>query len=215
MAVRNFTSVGKKIVAIGRNYVAHAKELNNPLPAKPFFFLKPTTSYLLQPNPIVLPYPGIIIHHEVELGIIIGKKGKDIPEKDALDYVGGYTIALDLTARQEQDDAKNARLPWTIAKGYDGFCPVGDFIPKEKIPDPQDIVVKLTVNGVVKQNESTKLMITKIPEMISFISRIMTLEPNDLILTGTPAGVGPIAEGDELVISIPNISEATFKVVAK
>jgi len=124
--LRNFASVGKKIVGIGRNYVAHAKELNNPIPTKPFFFLKPTTSYLLQPNPIVLPYPGIVIHHEVELGIVIGKTGKskrfsllfivnsfllttitDIPESEALDYVGGYTIALDLTARQEQDEAKS------------------------------------------------------------------------------------------------------------
>jgi len=214
MSSSRFWEVGKKIVAIGRNYAAHAKELGNEVPAAPFFFLKPTTSYIREGQPIQIPASIGEVHHEVELGVVIGKTGKNISADSALDYIAGYTLALDLTARDLQSAAKAKGLPWTAAKGYDTFCPIGNFLTKEQIPDPSNVELWLQIDGVIKQKGSTNLMIHNIPQLIHHVSRVMTLEPGDLILTGTPAGVGPLTIGKPVVAGITGVTEIKFDVVS-
>ncbi|WRT64665.1 uncharacterized protein IL334_001599 [Kwoniella shivajii] len=193
----NFLKTGRKIVAIGRNYADHAKELGNAIPKEPFFFLKPTSSYISPgQGPIEIP-KGVDMHHEVELGVIIGKDGRDISQNDADNYIAGYTLAIDLTARNVQNAVKAKGLPWSTAKGFDTFCPVGPFIPKSKISDVSKVGLHLSVNDKLKQSGLTNDMIFPIPKLIEFVSGIMKLEEGDLILTGTPAGVGPIVAGEK------------------
>jgi len=215
MSHAKFWETGRKVICVARNYVAHAKELNNPIPIEPQFFLKPPSSFVLEPNPIEIPFQGCHVHHEVELGLVIGKKGRSIPVESALDYVSGYTLALDMTARCVQGKAKKAGMPWTVAKGFDTFCPISGFIDKELIPDPQDVNLKLEIDGVVKQEGNTNLMIFQIPTLLHTISKVMTLEPGDVVLTGTPEGVGPISVGQELTASIPGIAAMTFPVTLR
>jgi len=205
----NFWNIGKKIVCIGRNYKDHAAELKNEIPSKPFFFLKPTSSYVLSTKPIQVP-TGINVHHEVELGIIIGTEGKNIPQDKAMEHIKGYTVALDLTARDLQQKAKEKGLPWATAKGMDTFCPVGEFIPKHLIKDPGNLELWLKVDGVDKQRGNTSDMIFKIPQLIEHISSIMKLETGDLILTGTPSGVGPILPGQSIEFGITGITSSKF-----
>ncbi|KAK7693896.1 hypothetical protein QCA50_003469 [Cerrena zonata] len=195
MAAAAFVRQGKKIVAIGRNYADHAKELNNAVPKEPFFFLKPTSSYLPSGRKLEIPR-GILAHHEVELGLIIGKSGRDIPQASALSHVAGYALAVDMTARNLQDQVKKKGLPWSAAKGFDTFTPIGKYIPASAIPDPQNLNLSLKINGAIKQNGSTGDMIFRIPRLIEHVSSIMTLEEGDLLLTGTPSGVGPVQPGD-------------------
>lgn len=152
------------------------------------------------------------IHHEVELGIVIGKKGFQIPEARASEYIGGYCLALDMTARTLQGQLKSKGLPWTLAKGFDTSCPVSDFIPTAKIPNPQDVDLWLKVNGEMRQNSNTKNMIFSIPYLLSYISNYFTLEPGDLVLTGTPEGVGPVKRGDVINCGLTNIIQMTFSV---
>ncbi|CAL1705427.1 unnamed protein product [Somion occarium] len=197
MAAAAFVRQGKKIVAIGRNYVDHVKELNNAVPKEPFFFLKPTTSYLPSGGKLEIPR-GILAHHEVELGLVIGKTGRDISQQDALSHVAGYALAVDMTARNLQDEIKKKGLPWSAAKGFDTFTPIGSYIPAAAIPDPHKLNLSLKINGAVKQNGSTANMIFRIPRLIEHVSSIMTLEEGDLLLTGTPSGVGPVQPGDAI-----------------
>jgi len=212
-----FWESGKKIVAIGRNYAQHAKELGNAVPTSPFFFLKPTTSYLpLNSNSQIRLPPGCEVHHEVELGVVIGKTASKISSQNAYDYVGGYCVALDLTARNLQQIAKDKGLPWTQSKGYDNFCPVGNFMIKSKIPDPQNVELWLSVNGKIRQKGNTNQMLFPIPKLLEYITSIMTLEVGDLVLTGTPSGVGEILPGDKLEGGITGIPESNISfVVAK
>ncbi|PLW10222.1 hypothetical protein PCANC_06601 [Puccinia coronata f. sp. avenae] len=184
-----------------RNYLDHVKELNNQAPSKPFFFLKPTTSYITRGQKIEIP-AGINCHHEVELGVIIGNKCRSVVAQNAMKYVAGYTVAIDLTARNLQEDVKRKQLPWASVKGFDTFCPVGKFIQAQDIVDPHQLSIWLKLNGQLKQHSSTGNMIYKIPELISYCSGIMTLEEGDLILTGTPAGVSSISPGDEVEIGL-------------
>ncbi|PVU90930.1 hypothetical protein BB559_003484 [Furculomyces boomerangus] len=197
----DFIRRGRKIIAIGKNYVDHAKEMNSLPPKEPMFFLKPTTSYISSPGKILLP-KGQLIHHEIEMGVVIGKGGRDIPADNAFDHVSGYTLALDLTARDLQDFAKKKGYPWTMSKGFDHFTPISSFISKEKIKDPNNVRVWTSVNGKVRQDDSTSLMIFKIPTLIEYVSKVMTLEEGDLILTGTPKGVGPVESGDKVVAGL-------------
>ncbi|GAA5938436.1 hypothetical protein JCM3775_000891 [Rhodotorula graminis] len=197
-----FATRGKKCIAIGRNYAAHIKELNNATPTEPFFFLKPTSSYALTPDSKVEIPRGVVVHHEVELGVVIGKGGRDISAANALDHVAGYTLAIDYTGRNMQDAVKAKGLPWSAAKGFDTFCPVGKFIPKSEIEDPHNLRLWYKINGSTKQDDSTGLMLYRIPQLIEHVSGIMTLEEGDLILTGTPQGVGPIAEGDKVTAGL-------------
>ncbi|KAK4332818.1 putative mitochondrial hydrolase FMP41 [Rhodotorula toruloides] len=180
----------------------HIKELNNTTPSEPFFFLKPTTSYALSDDGKVEIPKGVVVHHEVELGVIIGKRGRDIPASKALDYVAGYTLAIDYTARNVQDAVKAKGLPWSAAKGFDTFCPVGQFIPKDKVQDPHNLRLWYKVNDSTKQDDSTSLMLYRIPDLIAHVSGIMTLEEGDLLLTGTPKGVGPVVAGDKVTAAL-------------
>ncbi|KAL7419381.1 hypothetical protein Q5752_006219 [Cryptotrichosporon argae] len=194
----SFVRTGRKIIAIGRNYALHAKELGNAVPTEPFFFLKPTSSYL-QPGEGHIELPkGAVVHHEVELGVVIGKTGRDIPRAEADEYIAGYALAIDVSARNMQDAAKKAGLPWAAAKGFDTFTPVGAFIPKARIPAVAQVGLHLRVNGEVKQSGTARDMLFDVPELIEFVSGIMQLEEGDLVLTGTPAGVGALVHGDKV-----------------
>ncbi|TFY56788.1 hypothetical protein EVG20_g8792 [Dentipellis fragilis] len=192
-----FVRNGKKIVAIGRNYADHVKELNNAVPKEPFFFLKPTSSYLPSGGNIEIPR-GIVAHHEVELGLVIGRGGRDISQADSLSHIAGYALAVDMTARNLQDEVKKKGLPWSAVKGFDTFTPISTFVPKSEVTDPQNLDLWLKINGVVKQDGNTSKMIFAIPRLIEHVSSIMTLEEGDLILTGTPSGIGAINPGDRI-----------------
>ena len=176
----------------------HVTELNNVRPKQPFFFLKPSSSILPPRSGPILAPKGVNLHYEVELGCIIGKEVTDLPEDDtaALNAIESYCLSIDMTARNVQDEAKKKGLPWSIAKGFDTFCPVSEVISKAEISDPHDVNLELTVNGQVRQSDSTNLMLFRIPRQLSDISKVMTLEKGDLVLTGTPKGVGPVKVGD-------------------
>eukprot|EP01118_Nematostelium_gracile_P007577 TRINITY_DN2478_c0_g1_i1.p1 TRINITY_DN2478_c0_g1~~TRINITY_DN2478_c0_g1_i1.p1 ORF type:complete len:241 (-),score=84.30 TRINITY_DN2478_c0_g1_i1:41-709(-) len=209
----NFWTHTRKIAAIGRNYSDHAKELGNAVPTSPFFFLKPSTSLLRPGSPIVVP-EGMEVHHEVELALIIGRKGKNIQQSQAFDYIAGYSLGIDLTARDLQQKAKEKGLPWSSAKGMDTFCPIGDFIPKERIQDPQNVDLWLKIDGAIKQQGNTNQMIFKIPRLIEHVSNVMTLEEGDIILTGTPSGVGPIKPGQVVEVGLGDIYKMKFDVTS-
>jgi acylpyruvate hydrolase len=207
----------RKIVAIGRNYADHAKELGNAVPKEPMLFLKPTSSFITAGQKIEVP-SGAIVHHELELGVVIGKTGRDIPKEAAESYVSGYFLALDMTARNIQDQAKQKGHPWTVAKGYDTFTPVGEFIEKSKVSDPYKLQLKLKVDEKVTQDGSTGDMIFTIPTLIEHVSKIMTLESGDVILTGTPKGVGPVVAGQLLTGTLTDkkgsvLSQISFPVI--
>ncbi|PON88360.1 Fumarylacetoacetase, C-terminal-related [Trema orientale] len=211
-AFQNILQVGTKIVGVGRNYVAHAKELGNAVPKEPVLFLKPTSSYLEAGGTIEIPHPLESLHHEVELAVVIAKKARDVPQASAMDYVGGYALALDMTAREIQASAKSAGLPWTIAKGQDTFTPISSVLPKASVPDPDNLELWLKVDGELRQKGSTKDMIFKIPFLISHISTFMTLFEGDVILTGTPEGVGPVKAGQKITAGITNLLDVDFNV---
>ena len=204
----NFTKTARKIICVGRNYAEHAKELNNPVPTTaPILFQKPTSSFLTQGAGFIeIPPACTNLHYELELGVVIGKGGRDIPEKAALSHIKGWFLGLDMTAREIQEEAKKKGHPWTISKGYDTFAPVSDFIPFEKNTDPSNFSLVLKVNGVEKQNGVTSDMIFSIPHLISYISSIFTLEEGDCIFTGTPKGVGPTVPSDVLEGTLSNTS---------
>ncbi|KAJ2781899.1 hypothetical protein H4R18_002605 [Coemansia javaensis] len=218
MTARNFAAAGRKIVAIGRNYSEHAKELGNAVPAAPFFFLKPVSSYVASPGRIEIPR-GCVVHHEVELGVVIGRGGRDIRAGDAMAHVGGYALGLDLTARNLQDAAKQKGLPWSAAKGFDTFTPIGPFIPAASIPDPHAVRLWIEVAGQIRQDGTTDAMLFRIPQLIEHVSRVMTLEEGDLVLTGTPQGVGPIQPGEHVTAGLEyggrELSRIEFDAVAR
>jgi acylpyruvate hydrolase len=187
-----------KIICIGRNYVAHIKELNNTIPSSPVFFLKPDSALLIRNRPFYYPPFSNEIHHEVELVIKICKVGKNIQKRFAHTYYDEIAIGLDMTARDIQDLAKQKGLPWTIAKGFDQSAPVGKFLPKSKFRDMKDISFHLDLNSKTVQQGNSSLMMYDFEEIIVHISRYMTLSTGDYIFTGTPAGVGPVKVGDKL-----------------
>ncbi|KFX95870.1 hypothetical protein V495_08756 [Pseudogymnoascus sp. VKM F-4514 (FW-929)] len=194
-----------KIVCIGRNYAAHAAELNNEQPKQPFFFLKPASSILHAGEGAVQRPKGIDLHYEVELALLIGRNVTDLAADDtkgALNAVEAYAVGIDMTARNMQDDAKKKSLPWSMAKGFDTFLPLSGVIPKSAIPDPHDAEVWLSVNGEKKQSDSTGLMVFRIPRILSDISKVMTLRRGDIVLTGTPKGVGSVKPGDVMTAGI-------------
>jgi acylpyruvate hydrolase len=185
----------RKVVCVGRNFADHILELNNTQPEQPFFFLKPPSS-ILPPGagPVLCPR-GAILHYEVELGLIIGKTIRDLDPDDhqaALDTIDSYVLAIDMTARNIQDEAKKKALPWSIAKGFDTFLPISERIAKHRIPDPHNVFMKLSVGQELRQADSTNLMLFRIPRLLADISRVMTLESGDIVLTGTPKGVGEV-----------------------
>jgi len=195
-----------KILCIGRNYVDHIHELGNELPSAPVIFMKPSSSVIYEGEQIVIPAYSTECHHEAELAVLIGKLGRDIPLGKALEHVAGYGVAIDLTLRDVQGELKKKGMPWDIAKGFDTACPLSEFAPAVNVADPQQHQIRLSVNGRLRQDGSTGLMIHSVQQIISHLSTIFTLEPGDVILTGTPAGVGPIVSGDRLVAEIQGVA---------
>lgn len=214
MSLAKYRGIGRKIVAAAKNYSEHAAEMKSSVPKEPVVFLKPTSSYITEGMPIKAP-KNSDLHHEVELGLVIGKSGSCIREDRVMDHIGGYILALDMTNRTEQSKAKEAGYPWSVAKGFDTSCPVSEFIPPEKITDPHNLRLWLKVNGVTKQDGNTKDMVFKIPYLVSWISNHFTLETGDVILTGTPHGVGPVVPGDKIECGLSDIMDMTFMVEAK
>jgi 2-keto-4-pentenoate hydratase/2-oxohepta-3-ene-1,7-dioic acid hydratase in catechol pathway len=188
-----------KVVALGRNYADHAKELGNDVPTTPMIFLKPSTSVIGDGDAIRLPPSSSEVHYEGELAAIIGRPARNITRDDALSYVLGYAAANDVTARDQQ----RADVQFTRAKGYDSFCPLGPWF--ETVLDPTDLRLVTRVNGAIVQDGRTSQMIFDLATQIAFISEVMTLLPGDVILTGTPAGVGPIVDGDTVSVEIEGI----------
>jgi 2-keto-4-pentenoate hydratase/2-oxohepta-3-ene-1,7-dioic acid hydratase in catechol pathway len=188
-----------KIVAIGRNYRAHAKELGNEVPSEPLLFLKPPSSLIAHGETIVLPKQSQRIEHEAELAVIIGRRATRVSEKDALSYVFGYSCANDVTAR----DLQKKDVQFTRGKGFDTFCPLGPCIETALFPEEQE--VRCTVNGQLRQEGNTRDMVFSVAFLLSYISHIMTLEVGDVIMTGTPHGVGPLLQGDTVEVSIAGV----------
>jgi len=155
------------------------------------------------PGKIEIP-KGVLAHHEIELAVVIGKGGREIRPDNALEHVAGYALAIDMTARNMQEEVKKRGLPWSAAKGFDTFTPISSFISKEKVQNPQDLNIWLKINGTTKQQGNTKDMIFPIPKLIEHVSSIMTLQENDVILTGTPSGVGPVQPGDHVTAGLSN-----------
>uniref|UniRef100_A0A0K0DGZ9 oxaloacetate tautomerase n=1 Tax=Angiostrongylus cantonensis TaxID=6313 RepID=A0A0K0DGZ9_ANGCA len=207
MSLAGFRTMATKIVCVGRNYKDHALELGNPIPKKPLLFLK---VIFVQGHPIVTPPGCDNLQQEVELGVVFGKTAKVWSE--AMLYVGGYSVALDMTARDFQDEAKKAGAPWFLAKSFDTSCPVSKFIPKENIEDPHAEEIFCLINGVEKQRCRTDMMVFDIPTLIEFVTRFVTLEKGDLLLTGTPAGVSRVLPGDSIEFGLTNRITSTFVV---
>ncbi|MBE7176512.1 MAG: fumarylacetoacetate hydrolase family protein [Mucilaginibacter polytrichastri] len=187
-----------KIIAIGRNYTEHAKELNNPVPAQPVIFMKPDTALLKDNQPFYLPEFSQDIHHEIEVVIRIGKEGKHIAPEFALNYFDEISLGVDFTARDVQARHKEKGLPWELAKSFDSSAPVGRFLPKDSFADPHHLHFRLDVNGETRQSGRTSEMIFRFEDIIAFVSQYITLKKGDLIFTGTPAGVGSVQIGDHL-----------------
>ena len=187
-----------KIICIGRNYIDHAKELNNPVPQKPVFFMKPQTALLRKNQAFFYPSFSKDIHHEVELVVKINKIGLHIQEKFAHTYYEEIGLGIDFTARDLQAEQKKKGLPWEIAKAFDNSAPIGDFIHKDELGDLNKLQISLKKNGKVVQDGSTADMIFSIDNIIAYVSQFVSLKMGDLIFTGTPAGVGPVQIGDQL-----------------
>lgn len=194
-----------KIICLTRTYQKHAQEMKTTVPKDPLLFLKPESSVIFNNESIIIPKMPSCLHHEVELGVVIGKDGKHITQDKAMSHVLGYLVALDITARDIQSVAKKNGWPWSIAKGFDTFSPISDVVLKDVVSNPLDLGLELKVNGVVQQQSNTKYMMFSIERIIEFISEVMTLKKGDLILTGTPEGVGEIVEGDIIEAYLENI----------
>lgn len=194
-----------KIICLGRNYLDHIRELGNAVPDRAVIFCKPSSSLLENGGSVVIPPYSDDCHHELELALLIGKQGKSITGEAALDYLAGYGVGLDLTLRDLQSELKEKGLPWELAKGFDTSCPLSDFVPAEKISDPNQLELTLKVNGEIRQQGNTNMMMRSVEQIISEISQFYTLEPGDIILTGTPAGVSRMVSGDRLLGEIEQV----------
>jgi len=197
-----------KVVAFGRNYAEHARELGNEPPETPLIFIKPSTSVIGDGDAIRLPASSNEVHYEGELAVVIGTPARNVAREDALKHVFGYSAANDVTARDQQ----RSDVQFTRAKSYDSFCPLGPWV--ETVLDPADLRIVTKVNGAVKQDGRTSQMLHDVAAQIAFVSAIMTLLPGDVILTGTPAGVGPIVAGDTVSVEIDGIGELSNPVVS-
>ncbi|MBN1464786.1 fumarylacetoacetate hydrolase family protein [candidate division KSB1 bacterium] len=205
-----------KILCMARNYRKHAEEFDHDVPTRPIFFGKLPSSLLPHEGDIRLPRDIGRVDHEVELAVVIGKTASRISESDAMDVVAAYTIANDISARALQKEAAANGEPWTLCKGMDTFLPIGPYlIPADAVADPHNLDIELSVSDETKQRSNTKNMIFPIPEMISYMSRHITLAPGDIICTGTPEGVGPIKPGDLVQAAIEGMGVLRNRVVGE
>jgi 2-keto-4-pentenoate hydratase/2-oxohepta-3-ene-1,7-dioic acid hydratase in catechol pathway len=198
-----------KVVGIGKNYAAHAAEMGGDVPAEPLMFIKPNTSVVGPGDPVFYPRQTKDLHYEGELAVVIGRICRDVAPERVADVVYGYTIGNDVTAR----DLQRGDVQFTRAKGFDSFCPLGPWIETDL--DPSDLHVQTHLNGDLKQDGRTKDMIFDVAALVAHVSSVMTLLPGDVILTGTPEGVGPMNPGDEVDVTISGIGTLTNKVVAR
>lgn len=201
-----------KIICIGRNYVDHAKELNNPVPSKPVFFMKPDTALIQKRNPFFYPEFSSDIHYEVELVLKISRNGRHIEEKFANKYYDQIGIGIDLTARDLQNECKRKGLPWEIAKAFDNSAPLGEFLPISDFSNMNDINFSLKINDELRQQGNSGDMIFSFDKIISYLSQFVTLKIGDLIFTGTPVGVGPIKIEDRFEAFIEDNKLLEFKI---
>jgi len=201
-----------KIICLGRNYLEHIRELGNKVPERAVIFCKPASSLLQDGGLIKIPEYSNDCHHELELALLVGKSGKNIPEESALSYLSGYAVALDLTLRDLQSELKNKGLPWEIAKGFDTSCPLSDFIAADRVGNPNKLELCLIVNGEIRQQGNTAQMMRSVEEIVAEVSTFYTLEPGDIILTGTPAGVSRIISGDHLEGTIEEVGSLQVSV---
>jgi len=197
-----------KIVCVGRNYVDHAKELGNEVPKAPLLFLKPPSAIIADGEPIVLPGASSRVEHEAEIGVVIGRRLRHVSEPEAERGIGGFVCLNDVTAR----DLQKSDGQWSRAKGFDSFCPIGPRVAEGL--DWRELEVVGRVNGEERQRGRSRDMVFPIPVLLAYISRIMTLEPGDLVATGTPAGVGPLSAGDVVEVEIPGVGVLRNPVVA-
>lgn len=188
-----------KIICVGRNYAEHAKEMKADVPTTPVLFLKPPTAVIHNHGNVLIPVVSKELHHEVEMTVLIGKGGKNISRETAMQHIAGYGVGLDMTLRDVQSEAKKKGLPWSVAKGFDTSAPLSDFVPANSISNPHQLNVELAVNGSVRQKGSTSDFIFTLDRLLASISQIFTLEPGDVIFTGTPEGVAQTVAGDTLL----------------
>jgi 2-keto-4-pentenoate hydratase/2-oxohepta-3-ene-1,7-dioic acid hydratase in catechol pathway len=198
-----------KVVCIGKNYADHAAEMDSVVPTEPIIFIKPNTSVIGPNETIIWPSMSERVDHEVELAIVIGRICKEVPAAKVRDVIYGYTIANDVTAR----DLQKKDGQWSRAKGFDTFCPLGPWIETEFVPKDQKITA--TLNGEIRQSSVLSEMIFKIPQIIEFVTNVMTLLPGDVVLTGTPAGIGPMPAGASISVAIEGLGTLTNKVSAR
>lgn len=187
-----------KVVCVGRNYAAHAKELNNPIPEKPILFIKPSTALVSLSEPIPLREDQGGCHYETEIALLIGKPLKNASPGQANQAIKATGIALDLTLRDLQTQLKKESHPWEVAKGFDGACPISEWIPASELDPIDEIDLQLSINDEIRQQGNSRDMITAIPQLLAYMSSHFTLKPGDVVLTGTPAGVGALKKDDQL-----------------
>lgn len=203
-----------KILALGRNYRAHAEEGGYSVPDEPIFFAKASSSIIGPGTDIVYPEGVQRVDPEIELGVVIGQRAKSVPEERAMEYIAGYTIVNDVTARDMQRNDIQKGKPWLRSKSFDTFCPIGPYLVlTDEISDPHNLELTLRVNGEIRQRSNTAMCLFKIPYLIAYISRHMTLEPGDVIATGTPEGIAPIHRGDVVECTITGIGSLVNRVV--
>ena len=199
-----------KIICIGRNYAEHVKELGNVVSDSPVLFMKPASSIVHDGGHVVIPDYSDECHHEVELAVLIGKGGRKIAPGQALQHVAGYGVAIDLTLRDVQSKLKEKGHPWEIAKAFDTSCPLSVFVPADAVSDPQNLRLRLSVNGELRQNGNSSDMIRPVAELIAETSGYFSLSAGDILLTGTPAGVSRLCSGDQVFAEIDGV--ATLRV---
>ena len=203
-----------KLVCVGRNYAEHAKELNNPVPSEPLLFIKPATAVVELEGGFAIPQDRGAVHYEAEIAVLIGKPLSPRPnEEEIREAISGFGVALDLTLRDVQARLKDKGHPWEIAKAFDGACPLSPFVPADAVADLADIGVRLTLNGEVRQDGNSRDMLTPILELVRYISGHFSLQPGDVVLTGTPAGVGTLASGDRLLVELPALCSFETRVL--
>lgn len=209
---RDFDLKPTKIIAVAKNYRAHAAEMDSTAPEEPKFFLKPVSSLTSHQGAVVLPRMSQRVDYEVELAVIIKNRLKKCTSEQVMNNLLGFTIVIDITARDIQNDAKKQGMPWAIAKGFDTFAPMGPRIVDAMKLDPANVDLWLKVNGAFKQQGNTRDMIHPVDKLVAYISQIMTLEPHDIIATGTPEGIGPMKHGDHVEAGIDGIGILEFTV---
>ncbi|MFT0212235.1 fumarylacetoacetate hydrolase family protein [Pseudomonas sp. F1_0610] len=205
-----------KVVCVGRNYAEHAKELNNPVPTEPLLFIKPGSCVVCPEGGFSIPTDRGVVHYEAEIGVLIGKPLSRKPDnEEVLDAISGYAAALDLTLRDVQSKLKEKGLPWELAKSFDGACVLTAFIHSDEVGDLTDMGIRLSINGEVRQDGNSRDMLNPIIPLIQHIAGNFSLQPGDVVLTGTPVGVGPLNIGDTLALSLVGHTETQMKVLAR